>query len=122
MIPPHTMQQITAYVHGRVPPSTFLHAVLANDLYRAVLHADERNLASLPEIVRHVEGQLPVISRGSREAVASWLKPRKSVTIKDAKHMSDEAIIYLLEGHGFLVRQPVAYHWHGDDCTYAQPP
>lgn len=74
-IPPATMHQLDEYQNRRVPPGGFLHAVLANDLYNAVLHADEGNLACLQAIVGYVEGQMPISCRGSREAVQAWLNP-----------------------------------------------
>lgn len=73
-IPRDTLAQLDAYVDSRVPPGGFVYAVLSNDLYRAALKADDRNRAALADIAQHVESQLPMACRGSREAVEAWLK------------------------------------------------
>lgn len=61
------------YVNGRMPTGAFLYAVLCNDLYQAVAHADLDNARALSAIATYVEGHLPVACRGSRLAVARWL-------------------------------------------------
>lgn len=74
-IPPHTLGQLDEYQHRRVPPGSFVHAVLTNDLYAALRKADEANLLRLRHIVRYVYCHMPVECRGSQDAVERWLNP-----------------------------------------------
>lgn len=71
-IPYDTLDHLKAYATERQPVSSFLYAVLSNDLFRAVGHADEHNLAALVEIVQYVYNHLPVVSYGSPEKVREW--------------------------------------------------
>lgn len=75
IIPPDTLRQLDEYQNNRVPPGSFLHAVLANDLYRAIRKADEANTRWLAHIAAYVEGHMPTACRGSQAAVQAWLHP-----------------------------------------------
>jgi len=73
-IKPDTMAEIRRYVEHRIPPGGFVHAVLANDLYRACAKADDVNRELLCDVADYVESHLPMACRGSHAAVEAWLK------------------------------------------------
>ena len=72
-VPARLLQELDDYAARRVPPSHFLRAVLANNLYNAVIHADPGSLKCLRDIVSCVVNELPYQSCGSYEAVNKWL-------------------------------------------------
>jgi len=74
MIPEHTRAALDRYINHKYLPGSFLMAVLINDLYGAVGHADSENLAALPDIVRYIYNELPGNSWGSRERVWEFVK------------------------------------------------
>lgn len=75
-IPDEINDSIRRYVKHRVPVGGFLRAVLANDLYLAVMRADIVNRMCLRDIVECVDG-LPRECRGSFEAVDAWLAKKE---------------------------------------------
>ena len=77
MIPRDVEAALERYVQDREPQGHFLHAVLANDLYRACARADDCNRTWLVEIAAYVEGRLPPACRGSDTAVRRWLARRE---------------------------------------------
>ena len=79
MIPGHIKASIDRYVKDRVPTGSFLHAVLTNNLFRAVARADNENLSHLPEIVTFVYNEIPSACWGSPEKVKEWLANRPEV-------------------------------------------
>jgi len=72
-LPPHTAIGIERYVDGHMPVGSFLEAVFANDLFKAVAYADQDNLKALKQIVSYVFWETPGECRGSSENVKAWL-------------------------------------------------
>jgi hypothetical protein len=58
-IPELTQRSILRYVLQKIPPGSFLTAVLCNDLYNATGRADANNLVALPLIVRWFANKCP---------------------------------------------------------------
>jgi hypothetical protein len=72
-IPRHTLKALEKWVHmGRLDDDVFCQAVLMNDLQAAVAHADEANLAALPQILHWLEHHAPLGSYGSPAALGAW--------------------------------------------------
>lgn len=71
-LPDSIADAITAYVrHGCRLPG-FLEAVFANDLFGAIKNCDDATAALLPQLVRHINSNLPLGCHGSYVAVLSW--------------------------------------------------
>lgn len=75
-VPQHLLAALRRYAINHEPTGSFLHAVLANDLMRAVAHADEYSTAALSAIVAYVFNCLPMACWGSPENVREWLSIR----------------------------------------------
>lgn len=73
-IPTDTLAQLDRYCQQRVQPGGFLYAVLSGNLYAAVYKADTHNQVAFFQLVKYVEGELPIECRGSPEAVEAWLR------------------------------------------------
>lgn len=72
-IPYYMHDQLRAYVMNGVPPSSFLMAVLCNDLKEAVAHADASNILALKDWASLMVNDVPADCQGSREKVVMWL-------------------------------------------------
>jgi len=72
-IPNHTFDSINSYVYGKIPPGDFLYAVLCNNLKESIMHADDKNIRALPDIVKYLYNKCPAICWGNEEKVANWL-------------------------------------------------
>lgn len=79
MIPENTKESLHLYVNSGLRPGHFLEAVLSNDLFGAVSHADSQNSAALVEIVRYVYNELPTGAYGSHEKIRAWIDRIHSV-------------------------------------------
>jgi len=77
LIPEMTLASITNYVERRVPPSSFLQAVLSNNLRESFACADENNRAAMFEIVSYCYWKIPADCWGSPEKVAAYLRDSK---------------------------------------------
>lgn len=64
-IPEHTKMALRMYVEEGYMPGGFLTAVLCNDLFRAVDHADSENAAALVQIVKFIYNRVPSNAWGS---------------------------------------------------------
>ena len=73
-IPAHTKAALDRYVNDRIMPGGFLTAVLSNDLFGAVAHADRSNLEALTEIVKYVYNELPSGCWGSKDIMWRWVE------------------------------------------------
>ncbi len=71
--PVHILDGIWRYATDRLPPGSFVRAVLENNLMEAMGRADEMSLAGLFEIVRYVRWEIPSNCHGSPEKVTAWL-------------------------------------------------
>jgi hypothetical protein len=69
------------YIRHGVIPGHFLTAILENDLFDAVGHADAINGQRLPEIVRWVYNEAPSGCWGSPEKVTAWHERMSKVTV-----------------------------------------
>ena len=69
-----TMGALERYVDHRIPPGSFLRAVLCNDLFDAVARADLNNQYVLPLIVKYIYNELPGGCWGNAAIVDSWLE------------------------------------------------
>lgn len=78
-IRPDVIDSLKRYVDQRIPPGSFLQAVLENDLMMAFGRADEDNSSNLFHICSYVYSQLPSRCHGSPETVKQWLSERKEV-------------------------------------------
>lgn len=73
MLPFDTKEQIDNYVEHKIPPGGFLYAVLSNDLMKAVMKADDRNIHCLLDIMRYLYNDTPSGCWGSPKEVKEWL-------------------------------------------------
>ena len=72
-IPEHTMQALMHYRYDKIRPSSFLTAVLSNNLIEAYAKADDLNIANMYAIVKHIYNDMPMTAWGSIEKVNAWL-------------------------------------------------
>lgn len=63
---------LLAYIEHRCPVGDFLSGVLANDLRKAVGHADQRSLACLAQLVTWLHWHCPSEAWGSAAKVTAW--------------------------------------------------
>ncbi len=71
-IPPYLLSHLEAWVDDRIPPGSFLTAVLCNDLMNAVGRADESSILCLKDICSFVYNEMPFNCHGSNEVVRKW--------------------------------------------------
>jgi len=64
---------IDRYVQDHTPVGGFLTALLSNDLFIAVMRADDINVALLRDYVRYLFNETPATCWGSPEKVKAWL-------------------------------------------------
>lgn len=76
IIPEHCHDSLRRYLEDRIPPGSFLEAVLSNDLRGACECADEINRRALFNYVGFLYRYAPAGSWGSRERYLSWLNDR----------------------------------------------
>ena len=72
-IPETTQGALTRYVEKRIAAGNFLYAVLTNDLFGAIAHADDSNVKALPAITRYIYNHMPGNCWGDKKTVATWL-------------------------------------------------
>ena len=80
---PGIKADIDRYVEQHVPTGGFIHAVLCNDLFRALIKADVGSLIGLSNIVWYVQNNVPIKAHGTREKVEAWLanEPEKEIEL-----------------------------------------
>ena len=66
-------RSLKLYVENKIPPGSFLLAVLRNDLRKACGRADYINKGRIFEIVEYCYNEIPSDCWGSPEAVKNWL-------------------------------------------------
>jgi hypothetical protein len=76
-IPTNTQGALARYIENKILPGGFLCAVLRNDLFSAVGHADSGNLSALTLIVEYIHNNLPSSCYGSREAINRYAERRE---------------------------------------------
>jgi hypothetical protein len=75
LIPQHMRGAMQRYIENRIPPGSFLTAVLANDLMGALRRADHINRECLHDYGMWLANYAPPACYGSPEAVRAWLNP-----------------------------------------------
>lgn len=78
-IPDNIKNAIDLYVETGRPAGSFTMGVLANDLTKAVQHADPTSLAHLREIVGYCVWDIPSNCWGSHEKVKEWIESKKKI-------------------------------------------
>lgn len=73
-LPDYMQEGVLNYLSFGILPGDFLHAVLCNDLFRAVAKSDNNNIRLLKEWVSFIYNVFPSIAWGSPEAVRNWLE------------------------------------------------
>lgn len=73
-IPQYTRESLERYVKEGIPPGDFLRAVLANDLQKAVSHADNENTGAIVALAVWIYNRAPSSCWGSKDAVSNWIK------------------------------------------------
>ena len=85
MIPQHTLAALDRYVNNRILPGGFLTAVLSNDLFGAVAHADKENKSALPEICQYIYNELPGNCWGSKDIMWQWVEKQFYQSFKESQ-------------------------------------
>ncbi|KKM04797.1 hypothetical protein LCGC14_1760650 [marine sediment metagenome] len=75
LLPGHMRDGMRLYIENRIPPGSFLMAVLSNDLMDACCRADDINRHRLFDFCMWLYNHAPPACFGSRENVAAWLRP-----------------------------------------------
>ena len=73
LLPDHTAQSLRLYIEKGARPSSFLEAVLKDDLQRSIATADRSNAAKLIEIVGFLQEYAPQGCWGSAENFKAWI-------------------------------------------------
>ena len=79
--PPHIIAALERYRDNRLPTGSFLRAVIANDLLRAIQCADSQSLEAIGPIVYWAKDHLPEESKGNYARIKAWLE--KAETDRD---------------------------------------
>ena len=72
-LPEYMDSQVENYLFSRVRPGGFLMAVVNGDFFDACLRADMQNALSMKGWAHFYLYDLPLVARGSDEAIAAWL-------------------------------------------------
>jgi hypothetical protein len=74
-LPAHMIPSFRQYIEHHVmpDPSSFLYAVLTNDLKESFVRADHVNLAHMKNIVVFLYSKMPVEAWGDRDRVKRWV-------------------------------------------------
>lgn len=71
-LPDYMWEGVRNYISKGIRPGSFLHAVIANDLRGAVLHADDNNIQLLPSWIRFVSTEFPHSAWGDTTLMRMW--------------------------------------------------
>lgn len=77
-IPSHTQGSLQRYVDYGLKPSSFLLAVLCNDLIGAAAVADPENRAALADIALFVYKEVPYFAQGSMDQINTYCERQQS--------------------------------------------
>ena len=77
MAPVLILNEIDDYARNHNPKGHFLTAVLENNLFGAVAHADPESTAGLRDIILYICREIPGSCHGSKEKVEAWLAQGK---------------------------------------------
>ena len=75
-IPDHMWGGVERYLFDRIPPGSFLMAVLENNLFEAFARADQKNVRTMRAWIHLIYNEFPISSFGSPETVQGWLEDR----------------------------------------------
>lgn len=78
LVPPHMWGGVELYMVNRIPPGSFLTALLSNDLMEAFGRADDENAANMRQWCMFLYNYAPRGSYGSPEAIREWLAGERS--------------------------------------------
>jgi len=73
-IPDYVIWSLDSYIEERLAPGSFLMAVLENNLFTAVSHADPMSIKALKGIVTLLHCHVRSDIWGNKEKVNDWLK------------------------------------------------
>lgn len=76
LIEPRFKASLDRYSEEHCPTGGFLRAVLENDLWAAIQHADPGARENLPHVVAYVYWELPSECWGTPARVSDWLARR----------------------------------------------
>jgi len=88
-IPEHMMDGLTRYIETGCPTGDFLKAVLENNLWFAVNHADEENLKILPAYIGYLVNEAPSACWGSKEIVKAWITSKRIEREEESSPLGD---------------------------------
>lgn len=78
MIPQHTKEALDRWVENGWYPGGFLEAVLTNDLFGALGHADDMNRVAIFDICSYIYCELPHQCWHTREMMETWAEERQA--------------------------------------------
>jgi hypothetical protein len=76
-IPDHTQHALIRYIDDHIAPGHFLQAVLRNDLFEAMAHADIYNRLAMGDICKFIYNHAPSAAWGDAIAVSEWINGRE---------------------------------------------
>jgi hypothetical protein len=76
-LPDHMTNGLFLYLAHRIPPGSFMTAMLSNNFSESVARADIQNAARLKEWAQFLYCEMPSGSHGSPENVKNWLQERE---------------------------------------------
>lgn len=88
VLPYHTQSELRRYVEEGYMPGSFLTAVLCNDLFKAVAHADSSNIATLDDLVKFIYNRVDSRAWGSAQRMREWTE-----TVWAAKKLVDGELV-----------------------------
>lgn len=86
ILPPHIREGVKLWLEHGITPGSFLRALIRNDLFQAVLRADDINRIELPHIVQWFISHAPVGSYGSDKVFSQWPMYLKALERQEASN------------------------------------
>lgn len=77
LIPENLMKNLWAYVRGEEAPTSFLYAILTNNLFKSMVLADSVTRPIIPLLVQYIHWEVPGLCHGSPEHVKNWMEEQK---------------------------------------------
>jgi hypothetical protein len=84
-IPERIRQALDRYHNDGILPGGFLRAVLTNDLFGVIRHADPDSYAALREIASYVYNELPSKCHGSEKKMLAWSDEKRAERLASQK-------------------------------------